>query len=578
MLAPKVPSVGGAFQYSADAKMLFAWGARELDPAIFRSGIGFGWPAARTALKGKPMTVRLHRLVPISALASAAALLGVALTSRGGAAPAAAPNVVVCRPPSPGVPAGFDYPQTAATVEKWVKDGDVSRTRRHGWYLWAGINSPAPSGLPVWRAWCTSTQAFIPTALPPTALAATAAETSLQANARPGLNAKRRAKGLTVSNPGDPIEEPGAPFYPPPDFVVRQEPRCYNSGGDGLKDGPVYQYEGNVMIAGVIYNDAAYRWIRDKRLYLQSTFNPQVPDPGKFAQIEEFPTDAMVLKPMFWPVRGDGYTALPLFDADLLPPPVDNGSYAGFEIQKRWPRAVAVTTRPDPKVTHTRVSYLYGAYASNTLRAKRLPQIVYPDAAVVGTDQFYRFAPDPATLSPCDRAIVDASAYAAYGRAFQKGDQLILIAMHIMTKEQHAWTFQSFWWHDRPKVGPHAADRPVIPQARGPWDHYLMASTYGIPTSPGSGQWPIAYNPYIELAADHPIATNCMNCHHRASWPGALASYLDTTPGSPGALDVYGKTNPILQGMLTLDAQWSVSNRATVSPMAGQGGGGGGRR
>jgi hypothetical protein len=513
------------------------------------------------------MTDRLRRLLPFSSLALGAALLAGGLGSRIGAESSATPDIRVCQPPSPDIPAGYDYPATGE-VEKWVKAGDTHRTRRHGWYLWAGINSLARTGLPVWRSWCTSTQAFTPTALPPTALAATAAETSLQANARPGLNAKRRAKGLTLTNPGDPIEEPGAPFYPPPGFVIRQEPRCYNAGGDGLKDGPVYQYEGNVMIAGVIYNDAAYRWIRSKQLYLASTFSPQVPSPGSFAQIEEFPSDSMVLKPMLWPVRRDGYTALPLFDADTLPPPRDDGSYSGFEVQKRWPRAVAVAVHPDPRVRSTRVTYLYGAYASNTLRAKPLPSITYADAAVVGTDQFYNFAPDPATLTPCDKAILDASAFAAYGRGFEKGDRLILIAMHIITKEQRAWTFQSVWWHDRPDVGPHAADRPAIPQAQGPWAHYLMASTYGIETSPGSGQWPIAYNPYIELAADHPIATNCMNCHHRAAWPGAQATYLDTMPGAPGALDVYGKTNPILQGLLTLDSQWSVSNRATVSPMA----------
>jgi len=158
-------------------------------------------------------------------------------------------------------------------------------------------------------------------------------------------------------------------------------------------------------------------------------------------------------------------------------------------------------------------------------------------------------------------SILDAAAIAAYNRPFREGDYLALIAMHIMTKEQPAWTFQSLWWHDRPNDGPYAADRPPLSplQAPGPWRHYLMTSTYGIPAQPGGKTWPVAYNPYIELAGDHPIRSNCMNCHHRAAWPGKQSSY--EAPGGPGPLDIY-KPGPSIFKVLLLDSQWSMSNRA----------------
>ena len=86
---------------------------------------------------------------------------------------------------------------------------------------------------------------------------------------------------------------------------------------------------------------------------------------------------------------------------------------------------------------------------------------------------------------------------------------------------------------------------------------------------------PVAYNPYIELAASHPITTNCMNCHHRAAWPplaalgkpdqGRTSSYLQDTPPNPNALEqfqTYPSTSPIFNGLVTLDTMWGVSDRA----------------
>jgi hypothetical protein len=96
-----------------------------------------------------------------------------------------------------------------------------------------------------------------------------------------------------------------------------------------------------------------------------------------------------------------------------------------------------------------------------------------------------------------------------------------------------------------------------------------MASTYGVPATPGGTQWPIAYNPYIELAADHPIATNCMNCHHRAAWPHKDDEYL--AAGGPGALDIFAQNNPIIfDGRLSVDSLWSISDRVP-SPKTGAG-------
>ena len=157
--------------------------------------------------------------------------------------------------------------------------------------------------------------------------------------------------------------------------------------------------------------------------------------------------------------------------------------------------------------------------------------------------------------------------------------------MHIMTKEQQDWTFQSLWYHpdaDKSDDCRYCKSRPTNLTDKT-FRHYLLTTTYGTTqqegnnnyysppnTQPGAPIWPVAYNPYIELAASHPITTNCMNCHHRAAWSpflpgkpaeGRQSSYLQESPPNPNPLEVFQENNAIFNGLLTLDAMWAVSDR-----------------
>ena len=468
--------------------------------------------------------------------------------------------------PAPrAIPAGFDYPQTAATVTGWVSTGNVARARVHGWNLFAALNT-TQNGQPVWQSWCTETQAFSSGATLKAAQAAAAPNTTNVHGGRP-MRAFKLNNGLTTG--ADPINFPVAPVYaiPAPVMARYAGTKCIIPATPtsiaSLANGPTLQNNGDVMIAGVIYNQPAFDWIRNNKLYQQATLNAMIPPANQTRQMAAMPAGSIVLKPMMWPVKASGFTALPVWD-DLKS---DGGVYSGFEIQSQWSRAVAVTPTPQSTVVPASVSFLYGV----TMGGKPLGPNTYARPTVTGLQNFYHYRPNLATMAPCDRAILDASAYYAYGRMFQQGDYLALVAMHIMTKEQPNWTFQSIWWHDRPNVGPYAANRPNLPvtQAPGPWRHYLMTSTYGIPATPGGKQWPIAYNPYIELAADHPIATNCLNCHQRAAWPAKSDEYQAT--GGPGALDIFARTDPVMNGLIGVDALWSISDRAIPSTSAAAG-------
>lgn len=474
--------------------------------------------------------------------------------------------VEFCSSPA-AMPSGFDYPQSAETLALWTAERNEVKAREHGWNLFVGLQQDS-GGQWTWRSWCTARQAFDGqnAAVDPTGdsePAKLAATTPVHGNLP--MRTFKLDNGLTSGD--EPINFDPAPQYAIPQPVLdwlaeegKTDACVIPASGNNpasLAHGPQFQNNGDVMVAGVIYNQDAYDWIRKEQLYQPATLESLLPASDKTAQIAELPSGSIVLKPMMWPVPMDGVSALPLWDDYYKP---DGGQYSGFEIQRQWNRAVAVSLG-EAEVPE-RLTFL--EKAGVTLGGARLGPNVYDEFETVGIDQFYHFEPDVGSLDACDRAILDQSAYYAYGRTFQQGDALALVAMHIMTKEQPSWTFQSVWWSDKPDEGMHAANRPDLPNAKGPWRHYLMTSTYGWPEEKGGSTWPIAYNPYIELAAAHPVATNCQNCHARAAWPNASnQGYL--APGGPGALAVFSYDgNPIFNGLIGVDSLWSLSDRVPV--------------
>jgi hypothetical protein len=116
------------------------------------------------------------------------------------------------------------------------------------------------------------------------------------------LIALRRMSGLeaTAKADEDPINFTDAPVYPVPQSVQNQYPKCYNAEASQLYDGPTFQNNGDLMIAGVIYHRPAYDWITGSKppLNLAATLQAQLPSPGGTASISEFPAESIILKPM----------------------------------------------------------------------------------------------------------------------------------------------------------------------------------------------------------------------------------------------------------------------------------------
>ncbi len=488
-----------------------------------------------------------------STVAATAALLVLATSVGGDAALAYDP-----------FPPGYGYlnANEIRALEKAVRDGDHKTVRQHGWKLWAGIMQPSTGapGWPIWYTWPNTTAAF---AAPPNlALTASNARGSLMQ-----LNARLSA-GQPAATP-IPVNVKNVPCYPIPAPVVKDYPNATSKcGPNNICDGKHFQFNGDIMIPTESLSMPGFKWIRSTRIYEQAKLNELrqkgVKDIG-------LPPPYVVTKHMFWPVKRDGISAIPVWNKKFNPA---DPNYAGYET---WSDLVAVDPSGKSVGTKATVSYLYGV-----LQLQPAPQpptnactnqtpfpTVTASATVYPLKDFYYHQVTQAdwdSFDEADKAIINAASYWAYNAPFKVNDYLVTIATHVNTKEIPTWALQSAWWSDAPNTGPYAQDRPKLPQAKGPWDHYLLVDAYGIADPKGSDRLPVATNPYIELVI-HPMGTDCNNCHIRAGWPsaahGGTASYQN--PNCPELLQKLSPNNTCFDKITRTDFQWIIPDRAIPS-------------
>jgi len=449
-------------------------------------------------------------------------------------------------------PAGYGYMEDSEIhkLTTAVKNGDHKVVREHGWKLWAGIMQPA-QGLdwPLWYTWPNTTGAFA---------AATNVESDTQAKVASQPVIKRNTIN-TVANENTPVIDSKMPVYPIPQQVIQKYPNATSKcGKDVICDGTHVVFNGNdgdIMIPTESFSMEAMDWIRDPKLtlYKKESLNNFH---KKGLHMLEAPQRHIVTKHMSWPVKATGLTAIPVWHDDYKP------GYTGYAGYEKWKHLIAVDPSGKHIGTNQTVTYLYGVQMPDGKTP--WPSVTAP-AKVYGLEDFYYHKVTQAdwdSFDEADKAIIEAASYWANNQPFEPGDYLVTIAMHINTKEIPSWTMQSVWWSDQQENNPYAADRPKLPQAKGPWAHYLLVDAYGIPEKQGGDQ-PVASNPYIELVT-HPVSTNCNNCHMRAGWPAGSqkgqASYQN--PDCPDLLATLTPNSSCLKPLTLTDFQWTIPDRA----------------
>ncbi len=357
------------------------------------------------------------------------------------------------------------------------------------------------------------------------------------------------------------------------------------SGKQAFCDGNAFVNQGDVMIATESLSKQAWDAIQKHKLYDSDTLNELYNKGEKETAAKKVASwidhGFISTKHMFWPVKGCRPGSIVTQEGcrvryGALPPWIPanfkkvsyatDASYRGYET---WGKVVAIDTCGNACPPKNKAELVLEDVKGATAITTDNPNIYH-------VDQFLHLQVSEETLqngfTATDRALLDQATIWAYGsdaKGFEAGDFLVVVAMHVVTKEIDSWTFQSIWWspmEDKPEdclvtdynhcfgqssvysaTSPYSGldqkTRSAIDQRVGTaWrNNYVLSDSYGIgyeidgtvidvnnyfegtppkwatqrPNGEKIGMLPVAMNVYIEPVI-HPLGTNCHNCHRRA--------------------------------------------------------------
>lgn len=448
------------------------------------------------------------------------------------------------------VPPNYGYMQDTVLLAAAVAGGDVATVRNHGWNMFAALLQPAAKypKWPIWFTWPTTYDVFLPSFTP---------DSLTMTSSLLEKNKKNTLISSSLTSTGDTLPVfTNAPYYPLPEYVINNFGKVVNASSNSIAYGSHFLNNGDIMIATESFSIEAYNWIYATQTNKKSTLQNLYNNPVTRQQGLNLPQRYIVTKHMYWPVKQNQPSFVPIWNPNQFPNPMTYTGYAGYETWNDF----AVINMSKSQVVIDSLPFLVGVYSDKS-KQKSLTKYVKTSGVQTMYDlsKFYHHQVTEDewnnVFSEADRAIITASTFWAYGKPFQPGDYLVMVAMHINTKEIPTWALQSIWWTNNP-TGPYSAQRPLT---NTPLDNYNMVDGYGIPDKI-TGNLPIGMNPYIELVS-HPIATNCNNCHIRAGFPegstAGTASYQN-----PDCKYLLQKMDPAttscLKSYLLTDFQWVI--------------------
>ncbi|POA98894.1 hypothetical protein C2134_09515 [Chromobacterium sinusclupearum] len=458
--------------------------------------------------------------------------------------------------PNPHIP-GYSFPESESQLMDWINQQTPANTRqiyRHGWGLWASLTAPSGQSefdipnVPVYLTWLTPAEVAALPSNPEQLKAQASTPRQLQLRVPrqfqrvPGFQEKLQAKKAELSAKANP------------------------STSD-MRDTSVFE-----MVA---YDPAAAEFARKNQLFSKAELT-KIYDAGN-ASIPAFPSNAVTIKPVYKLVskanmiKGSSLYVMPAWPGTpKVTPDIEKNGFS----EDKWPGCVYIDAknpgkskadRTDPSCSHPN--------ASNTFALGDF--IAYPVTAD-NVKQFQQLVQDQLKQS------------------VEVGDALILMAMHVTTREITEWTWQTFFWTPNPAKPPlpgnraAAAARPA--QVAWPAAHYAMSIGYQMvaPNQPinggkSVGQPVTVYNPYLEsdfnaatftappvnvgiyspvskrtFHATVGVQTNCMTCHSGAS------VQMDSKASAIGySTNFYIPRNaPMFKGNLQTDFLWSIADDA----------------
>lgn len=441
--------------------------------------------------------------------------------------------------PVPAIP-GYAFPESETTLLGWVNGNsaaDMANVYLHGWGLWAALNTPSGqsaygiANAPVYLTWVTRQDLVAMARTQDTGKPKKAGPRKLTMGevtqlSKFGIHSMQAKPKLKAAKPG----------APSPDF-------------DTLET--------------VTYDPVSGHAINDRGYFKLATIK-QVYD-SKQPEIAAFPVNSVVVKPVYKVI-----TAAKLYQ---------NRYY----VMAAWPGTPEVTPAIQangfPEQSWNAGCIYVDTQNSGPSQASGVDAgCSGPTAAsTYGLGDFVSF-----TLNAENATLFDLG----NKQKLVAGDTLLLMAMHVSSREMTEWTWQTFFWTPNPAAPPLpssaavAAARPT--QLTGAPAHYAGSFAYSMvtpnqPVNDGQsvGQPVVGYNPYLEsgfpqstFGLSRPIVdgttswtgtvgvqTNCMTCH-------ALAAVAFTSTANPTyATDFYiGRNDPYFTGTVQTEFLWSIAD------------------
>jgi hypothetical protein len=403
------------------------------------------------------------------------------------------------------------FPVAADTVNGWVSNNDQTSMRAHGWALWQGITAITRSseGWPVFDTWYTDTEV----------------EAGRPTSPKASLFKATRAAGRPTHHFEDfeqfhhaKVTDKRAALHK---LVIGPAP-----GGNQVIGFNKFNVDYANFVWNNNYNTAAGLWA------VQNSW--KVGTPAAQRTITAFPNTAISLKPVYQVVNGpthnSGLTVLPYWLGDLSTGPSNSNNQANPTFGT-WNQCVVVYTTAQAPTSQIAQTCVNGQQPSGYVSVKDFFSFSLTADEAKGVCSIQ---PD---VQPCP---------------VKAGDLAVLVAMHMTTREDDNWTWQTFWWNYG-KQFPYGAPPQSIAK---PFNNYAMCTAYSMTTNPPNsltGQNVLCYNPYLETGLSGVVGTqsNCMSCHNAAAYgnnpnnlPVTGTNFVQPNPNYPSFLNMSNNISP----------------------------------
>ena len=416
-----------------------------------------------------------------------------------------------------GVTGHKNSPVPEEALLKLRDEGRTPEMRQHAWQLFARLTGQTP----VWETWYTK------------------CDVNLSVQECPEWKDRLNNRHRLFRNFDVPIQVLN-------EFSRLNDPDLRNGTSDDKLADFLAKFKRAPQVASVLYNPSAAQHILGEQLYKKKTLDDIRDErrlhrsPEDEWEIAPFPRDSIVIKTAWQVVDVVNHDyRVYIWDPKVLKDRRAAGNYDALSFTSSWGNFVTIDLTP-------------GRLCSSDS---------YPDRSSVPIDCFYHFKikdeRDVAAFPASVGQIVGPS-----GRAIQPENYLVLVAMHVTTREIPNWVWATFWWSNQAREPGYGDGRP--PEITGKWRHFLMDTTLsGVTPRDSLDQGnKICFNPYLEEIFENGIASNCIQCHQRAVYPPKPGGYNLGLLGRDGETPARGaKPNPTyFSDAIKLDFIWSLNS------------------